>query len=569
MSNLKAAKFYQKMGFSVIPVRKDKKPHLSWTKYQTEAADENQLSAWWKKWPAANIGLVCGQVSGVNVVDVDTDAGWQALNEFLPETLQTPICRTPGGGYHVYFGYQQGLSNGVRLIEGCDLRTDGGYVVAPPSSNGSGNFYVWMDTLKPNEVKPAPMPSMLYGILQQGTGPPRDSSERSIASALKKDNSLYKKKSSIYRRNIAPQKAPSDTVTKRNNRNIGFEEGFRDETLFHTATCLHRGGMDPGNISKILHFIGSQCSPPFPINEIDEKLNSVLKKVARSETSLTGEIRDFISVTWGNFSVTEAQQNVTNVTFSDRPKIRAILYRMCKAEGIIERVPGRDGWYRKVDDNCKPVDWVNCETGFIDIRLPFELSDIAGIQPGNIIIFAGAKDSGKTAALLNIAYENQHKYDVHYFSSEMGGPEFKLRAEKFQDITPDQWRLQFYERVSDFEDVIKPGSGKLNIIDYLEVTDNFFRIAEPIAKIHAKANGAITVIAIQKTPGMDLGRGGTFSLEKARLYVSLDYGRAKIISCKNFKPGNSIGNPRSKEYHFKLIDGCRYRRKMGWHTPAA
>jgi len=57
----------------------------------------------------------------------------ETLDEFLSESFITPISKTPAGGCHVYFKHRRGLSNGVRIIEGCDLRTNGGYVLVPPS----------------------------------------------------------------------------------------------------------------------------------------------------------------------------------------------------------------------------------------------------------------------------------------------------------------------------------------------------------------------------------------------------------------------------------------------------
>jgi hypothetical protein len=128
-----AALQYQQAGFSVIPVKKNKKPHIKWEKFQHERADENQIQQWWRRWPDANPAIVTGEVSGVDVVDVDSEDGKKALNEFLSDSLITPISKTPAGGYHYYFKHRAGLSNGVRIIEGCDLRTTGGYVLAPPS----------------------------------------------------------------------------------------------------------------------------------------------------------------------------------------------------------------------------------------------------------------------------------------------------------------------------------------------------------------------------------------------------------------------------------------------------
>ena len=73
---LKAALRYQSMGFSVIPVKQNKRPLIAWEKYQTERAPESQIHQWWKKWPSANIGIITGKVSGVDVIDTDSESGW-------------------------------------------------------------------------------------------------------------------------------------------------------------------------------------------------------------------------------------------------------------------------------------------------------------------------------------------------------------------------------------------------------------------------------------------------------------------------------------------------------------
>ena len=80
---LEAALRYANQGFSVIPVKKNKKPYVKWERYQTERAGERQIKKWWQQWPGANPAIVTGEISGVDVVDVDSEAGWAALNEFL------------------------------------------------------------------------------------------------------------------------------------------------------------------------------------------------------------------------------------------------------------------------------------------------------------------------------------------------------------------------------------------------------------------------------------------------------------------------------------------------------
>ena len=79
----------------------------------------------------------------------------------MVETIKT-------GGRHIYFAHTPGLRNRVKVISDCDLRTSGGYVVAPPSTNGNGKSYRWYDGLHMDSVKPPPMPSMLYDFLKAG-----------------------------------------------------------------------------------------------------------------------------------------------------------------------------------------------------------------------------------------------------------------------------------------------------------------------------------------------------------------------------------------------------------------
>lgn len=128
-----------KLDFSVIPATKDKKPLLKWEEFQSRKATENEIREWWKKWPDANVGIVTGTISNLAVVDIDTEEGRQAIKQYIPDDLQTPRANTPKGGQHIYFRCPDDkLSNNARVIPGCDLRANGGYVIAPPSQNGTG-----------------------------------------------------------------------------------------------------------------------------------------------------------------------------------------------------------------------------------------------------------------------------------------------------------------------------------------------------------------------------------------------------------------------------------------------
>jgi hypothetical protein len=73
---IKAALWYlEKMNFSVIPVRKNKKAFVKWSQYQNTKPSSQQIKEWWSKWPDANIGIITGAISGIDVVDCDSEAG--------------------------------------------------------------------------------------------------------------------------------------------------------------------------------------------------------------------------------------------------------------------------------------------------------------------------------------------------------------------------------------------------------------------------------------------------------------------------------------------------------------
>lgn len=127
-----AYKYSEVYGFSVIPVGKDKKPLIqSWKSYQTERASSEQLKNWWTQFPDANIGIVTGQISGITVIDVDTHKGASSLP--FPATF---TVKTGNGGQQLYYKYAPGLTvsaNAYSQFPHVDIRSDGGYVVAPPS----------------------------------------------------------------------------------------------------------------------------------------------------------------------------------------------------------------------------------------------------------------------------------------------------------------------------------------------------------------------------------------------------------------------------------------------------
>ncbi len=181
---------------------------------------------------------------------------------------------------------------------------------------------------------------------------------------------------------------------------------------------------------------------------------------------------------------------------------------------------------------------------------------------------AGEKNSGKTVFCLNTAMLNMGRVlPVRYITSEMGGAELAYRLKMFEpDIPYDDWvkGVEFIEEDQDFQDKIKPEG--LNIIDYLKLGDDFFKVGSSIKAIFSKMTTGVTLIAMQKKKGSDLAVGGRFTTDESRLYIALESGGvAKIVSAKNWKDPRR--NPNNLECDYHIIGGARMRMVSEWCLP--
>jgi len=134
-------------GFSLFPLHaRTKNPAIpEWKPYMEVPASPAQISAWAAR--PYNTGVATGRVSGVVVLDCDNLlARVEAESRGIPATLTVATPR----GTHFYFqhpgwdvsnhaGKRWTTFGGGPVVDGWDLRGDGGYVVGP------GSYYVPTD----------------------------------------------------------------------------------------------------------------------------------------------------------------------------------------------------------------------------------------------------------------------------------------------------------------------------------------------------------------------------------------------------------------------------------------
>jgi hypothetical protein len=114
--------------------------------------DEDQIKAWWVKWPDANIGIATG-ASGLVVLDPDGSEGLSQLKQVAADLPITLVVKT-GRGYHLIYAGNNVPSSQVRG-EHLDVRGSTGYIVAAGSIHENGTRYAFLD---PNALI-APVPA--------------------------------------------------------------------------------------------------------------------------------------------------------------------------------------------------------------------------------------------------------------------------------------------------------------------------------------------------------------------------------------------------------------------------
>jgi hypothetical protein len=278
-----AALIYAGEGFSIIPLhwivngecscyRKDcsspGKHPITAHGLKDASKDKKKITAWWKQYPKANIGVCTGQVSkGLTVIDFDLAKGADPdlVTLGFPITLRVET----GGGFHLWFLSDQDIKNSAsKLGQGIDIRGNGGYVVAPPSVHYSGKTYQFLNqdpiTEFPDDLlaklnQPAPIPQADLNDLN------RDDDEEIILSYIPD----------------LPDMAP---------------EGSRNDFLARMGGKLRRQGFSAEEIETTLITANQKrCSPPLPDREVRQIAQSVSRyiPVEQIETGIEDEELDF------------------------------------------------------------------------------------------------------------------------------------------------------------------------------------------------------------------------------------------------------------------------------------
>lgn len=247
MSMMDAAiEYATKYGWAVFPLARGAKRPLTPHGCKDAKKDVGAIRAWWTRFPDANIGIATGSASNLIVIDEDLDENkgkdgykavreWERENGTLPETVRAITGR---GGAHVYYHYTgDDFGNREDILEGVDVRGEGGYVVAPPSVHQNGMVYQW--EYAPDEIKLAEVDETVLAFLRIGKEAGSDRKQFQMP----------------------------DTIP----------DGARNATLYRLACSLQAQGVpDDGILSAVEAANNERCVEPLEAEEIHKLVKSAL-----------------------------------------------------------------------------------------------------------------------------------------------------------------------------------------------------------------------------------------------------------------------------------------------------
>lgn len=256
-STVQTALDYAELGYPVFPCASDLNPApLTRHGFKDASTDPEQIEAWWQQFPNACIGLA---TAGLLVIDIDGPGNaWLANDpDKALELAAAPTSLTPGGGRHHIFRRPSDKNwkcTVGQLAERVDTRTDGGYIVVPPSARPDG-AYRWVEGCEldvPIDRLPEP-PLWLVAALDESpeTGRRQKRAKGSPTSAR-----------------VAPAGEESNRIPS----------GHRNATLARLGGTMRRVGMSRAEIAAALNRANrDRCVPPLSPAEVEQIAASVAR----------------------------------------------------------------------------------------------------------------------------------------------------------------------------------------------------------------------------------------------------------------------------------------------------
>lgn len=247
---LRTALALAQRGMHVFPCRPRQKEPATQHGFLDATVDITVIKQWWASRPDYNVAIATGARSCIFVVDIDGIDAEAELRKHetehgaLPPSVEVITAR----GRHVWLRYPANVSvpsSIGKIAPSCDIRGDGGYVLAPPSIHPSGRSYAWSVDC----TRLADPPAWLLNKIALADKP----------------------------RAALPPETWIEIITS------GAGEGTRNDRIARLAGhLLCKSWLDPRVVLELMHcWNATRCTPPLAAAEVRHIVNSIAGREIR------------------------------------------------------------------------------------------------------------------------------------------------------------------------------------------------------------------------------------------------------------------------------------------------
>jgi hypothetical protein len=172
---------------------------------------------------------------------------------------------------------------------------------------------------------------------------------------------------------------------------------------------------------------------------------------------------------------------------------------------------------------------------FLKIPMPLGLDGHLKLHAGSMVVIAGVTSTGKTVMGMQWAAALREQMKVYYFQTELSKEERMERRsnlevqlnlppgtleDEIQWIRPRSLNSLETKTMDDLAQMVTPGAAVF--VDYLQISDQFYRIGEVLPKLAQNIGDGLLVIFVQKDRNKPTGRGDSHLEEFPRVVLTLD-----------------------------------------------
>jgi hypothetical protein len=378
-----ALQFYQSNKFDLVPVAKNQKNpiEIGWpTKIHKDIEE-------WKRWlsEGINVGIKTGKISGIVVLDFDTEDIPIEVKALLGETF---IQRT-SKGFHYFYKYTDQLPK-TRVVDlKLDIETDGGQVVAYPS------YVADVQRKLPKIIPIIELPKELLNYLR---------TKITIPLATFSD------------------KIKEEIETGEFTVNL-LEEGQRNASLIKLGGIL-RQELSVQQTETVLQILNRHaCSNPLPQSEIRTISKSLTKYMKNDEQELAHRVLSYLK------DVDEAGRNeiasaiVGTTRGEDKIRVDKALKYLNKERYILKK----GAKYKLLRKTEWATSLIAEETNEIPFKMPY-FDDVATFEKGDLVLIGARTKVGKTTSAMNIIQRIVRQGITPYYISLESGSRYRKVA---------------------------------------------------------------------------------------------------------------------------------------------